>query len=179
MTLAQVIVGLVVALRIGELVHARRNTRRLLAQGGIEAGAGHYPWLVGLHAAWLAALAVMVSVRAEVLVHAVPLGLFVLLLLARWWVIASLGPYWTTRIITVPGAPLVTIGPYRFLRHPNYVVVALEVAVLPLVFGAWKIAVAFTIANGILLVHRIRVENSALAARRGTDTLRQLPGSTG
>jgi len=94
------------------------------------------------------------------------LGLYGLLLGFRLWVMVSLGPYWTTRIITLPQAPLVRRGPYRFMRHPNYAVVAAEIAVLPLVFGAWHIAVVFSLLNLLLLRLRIRVEDAALASRR-------------
>jgi methyltransferase len=95
------------------------------------------------------------------------LALFVLLQAGRVWVVATLGPYWTTRIITLPGAPLVTGGPFRFVRHPNYLVVTGEIAVLPLAFGAWRIALVFSVLNALLLAWRIRVESGALAARRG------------
>jgi methyltransferase len=94
------------------------------------------------------------------------LTLFTLLQAARLWVIASLGRYWTTRIISVPDAPLVGRGPYRWLRHPNYLVVAGEIAVLPLAFGAWRIALLFSALNGLLLWHRILLEDAALAPRR-------------
>ena len=91
------------------------------------------------------------------------LGLFLVLQAGRIWVMASLGPRWTTRIIVKRGAPPVQGGPYRYLRHPNYWVVAGEIAVLPLVFGAWEIATVFSVFNAGLLVHRIRVEEAALA----------------
>ena len=89
-----------------------------------------------------------------------------LLQLARAWVLVSLGQFWTTRIITAPGLPLVRRGPYRYLRHPNYVIVVAEIAILPLIFSAWWIALAFSVLNGILLVHRVRIENRVLAERR-------------
>ncbi|MCH6591210.1 MAG: hypothetical protein IH925_07110 [Proteobacteria bacterium] len=165
MTAHDVIVGLVALQRLGELVYARRNSRRLLARGGVEVGAGHYPFLVLLHGAWLIALAVAVPRDAPV--NVALLAVFLALQGGRLWVMKSLGRYWTTRIITVPGAPVVTSGPYRFLRHPNYWVVAGEIAVLPLVFGAWEIAALFSLANLALLRHRIRIEDQALAARRG------------
>ncbi len=165
MTAHDVIVGLVALQRLGELVYARRNSRRLLARGGVEVGAGHYPFLVLLHGAWLIALAVAVPRDAPV--NVALLAVFLALQGGRLWVMKTLGRYWTTRIITVPGAPVVTSGPYRFLRHPNYWVVAGEIAVLPLVFGAWEIAALFSLANLALLRHRIRIEDQALAARRG------------
>lgn len=156
-------IGLVAGQRIGELFIARRNTRRLLARGAHEVGAGHYPLFIVLHAGWLAALAHFVPPdRAP---DAELIGLYLLLQLGRMWVISSLGPYWTTRIITLDEAPLIRRGPYRFLRHPNYLVAAAEIAVLPLAFGAWRIALVFSVLNGLLLAHRIRVEQAALAGR--------------
>ena len=164
--LALIIVALVVVQRAAELVLAERNRRRLLAAGGVEAGARHYPLFILLHGAWLVVLFAFVPADAPV---SWPwLAVFVALQAGRVWVIASLGRYWTTRIITVPGAPLVRAGPYRYLRHPNYLVVAGEIAVLPLVFGAWQIAALFSVLNAVLLWHRIRVEDAALAGRRGT-----------
>ena len=158
------IVALVALQRLAELAYARRNEARLLATGGMEAGRRHYPLLVAFHAAWLAALAVLVPADAPL---SLPwLAAFIALQAARLWVIVSLGTYWTTRIITVPGAPLRRVGPYRFLRHPNYAVVAAETAVLPLVFGAWGLALAFGLAHLPLLAWRIRVEEAALAPRR-------------
>ncbi len=159
-----IVVGLVAAQRLVELLVARRNTRRLLAEGGVEVGAGHYPWLVGLHAAWLASMLVWIAPDAPV---SWPLlGFFLFLQAGRMWVVTSLGRYWTTRIVTVPGAPLVGDGPYRFVRHPNYLIVALEIATLPLAFGAWQIAAVFSILNAVLLSVRIRVEDGALGQRR-------------
>ena len=161
MGLAQIVTLLVALQRLAELGYARRNARRLLAAGGVEHGAGHYPLFVALHGAWLAALFVLVP--AEAPADWGLLGLYGLLQLGRLWAIASLGGRWTTRVIVVPGAPLVTRGPYRFLRHPNYLVVALEIPVLPLAFGTWQIALGFALANLALLAHRIRVEERALA----------------
>lgn len=158
------ILALVVLERLSELWLARVNTRALRARGGIEAGAGHYPLLVALHVAWLAALILLVPRHAPI--NLVMLALFAVLMAGRVWILATLGPYWTTRIITLPGAPLVRRGPYRFLRHPNYLVVAGEIAVLPLVFGAWEIALLFTALNLPLLAWRMRIEDRALAERR-------------
>jgi methyltransferase len=162
---AQWLVLAIALLRLGELAYARRNAQRLLERGGHEVGARHYPLLVGLHAAWLVAIFVTVPPGTP---PALPLlGIFAALLAARIWTIASLGRYWTTRIITLPHEPLARRGPYRFLRHPNYVIVAGEVAVLPLIFGAWRLALVFSVVNAALLWHRIRVEDQALQPRRG------------
>ena len=163
MSAVAIIVALVAAERAAELILAARNTRALLARGGVEVGAGHYPLLVLLHGAWLATLLFLVPADAP------PgwgwLGAFAVLQALRLWIIHSLGPFWTTRVITLPGAPLVRRGPYRFLRHPNYVVVVAEIAVLPLVFGAWRIAAVFSVLNLALLAWRIRIEQRALAPR--------------
>lgn len=162
--LPQWIVLAVAVQRLLEMIYARRNTARLLADGAREVGAGHYPLFVLLHAGWLVVLFVIVPQDAAIIWPLI--GVFAALQLGRLWVIASLGRYWTTRIITVPGDPLVRRGPFKFLRHPNYAIVVGELAVLPLAFGAWRIAAAFTILNLALLAHRIRIENAALAARR-------------
>ncbi len=164
MSTTTLIIALVALQRIGEVAYATRNTRALLRRGGVEVGRSHYFMLVLLHAAWLAALWAMVPSDAPL---SLPwLALFLLLQGLRVWVIGSLGPYWTTRIITLPEMPLIRRGPYRFLRHPNYVIVAAEIAVLPLVFGEWRLALIFSILNGLVLFWRIRVEEQALAPRR-------------
>ncbi len=159
-----IVVAFVAAQRAMELIVARRNTALLLARGAREVGGEHYPFIVGFHALWLGALTAWVWFYPPVL-NAWCMGFYVLLQGARAWTIASLGPYWTTRIITVPDAPLVRRGPYRFLRHPNYVIVALEVAALPLALGAWPLAAGFTLVHAELLAARIRAENAALAQR--------------
>lgn len=159
MTLSIVILALVTAQRLGELVLARRNTVRLLARGATESGAGHYPLVVGLHAAWLAGLWFLAWDRPTNLAWLV---VFLVLQLLRIWVIASLGDRWTTRIIVLPHAPLVRRGPYRFLPHPNYVVVAGEMLVLPLVFGLTAYGLSFFVLNAAVLWVRIRAEDAAL-----------------
>jgi methyltransferase len=160
-----IVVALVALQRLAELLYAARNTRRLRRRGAVEHGRGHYPLFVALHGLWL--IAILVAVPADASIDWLPLALFVLLQLARLWIVATLGPYWTTRIITLPGAPLIRNGPYRFLRHPNYLVVIGEIALLPLAFGAWRIALVFSLLNLALLAWRRRVENAALAPRRG------------
>ena len=161
MTLNLVILALVTLERLAELWLANRNTRRLLAQGAREHAPGHYPLIVALHAAWLAVLWWLAPGRA---VSLPLLALFGLVEIARIWVLQTLGPRWTTRIIVVPGETLVRRGPYRFLNHPNYAVVVAEIALLPLVFGLWRVALVFTILNAIVLTIRIREENRALSA---------------
>lgn len=158
------VLGFVIGQRLTELWLAARNTRRLRAIGGIEHGARHYPLFIALHTTWIVAIALTVPLEAPATMAL--LALYLLLQLGRVWVIASLGPFWTTRIITVPGAPLVKKGPFRLVRHPNYLVVAAEIAVLPLAFGAWQIAAIFTLANAALVLHRIRIEDAALKDRR-------------
>ena len=158
------ILAAVALLRVVELAYAARNTRRLLARGAVEVAREQYPWFVALHAGWL--LAMFLLIPATTPPNLYLLGIFILAEAARIWIIATLGPYWTTRVITLPGAPLVRRGPYAFMRHPNYAVVCIELAVLPLAFGAWQIAVVFTVLNVILLAWRIRAENAALDARR-------------
>ncbi len=156
--------GLVALERLAELAWAARNTARLRRLGAVEADAGGYPYFVALHGAWLASLASMVPPATAP--NWPLLGIFALLQPARLWVIFSLGRYWTTRILTVPGAELVKAGPYRWVRHPNYLIVTAEIALLPLAFGAIAIAVAFSAANLVLIVRRIAIEDRALASRR-------------
>lgn len=151
--------------RLAELALAARNTRRLKAAGGIEHGRRHYPLFVLLHAGWLAAMALATPADRPPVWPLI--GLYLLLQAGRIWVIASLGRFWTTRVISLPSAPLVGRGPYRWLAHPNYLIVALEIATLPLAFGAWRIAAAFSVLNALLLAHRLRVERRALAGRPG------------
>jgi methyltransferase len=157
------VMSLVIIQRIAELALARRNTRRLLARGGREVGAGHYPLMVSMHAAWLAAI--IFTTPIDVAPDWRLLGAYLVLQGLRLWVIASLGEYWTTRIITVDGAPLVRTGPFRFLRHPNYLIVTAEIAILPLAFHNLWVAVIFTVLNQLMVRHRIRVEQAALDAR--------------
>ena len=153
------IMAFVTAQRLAELVIDRRNTTRLLAAGAREVGARHYPAMVAMHAAWLAALWFWVGDRS---INLPLLAAFGVLQLLRVWVLATLGPRWTTRIIVTPDAPLVRTGPFRFLRHPNYTVVTAEIAILPLVFGLVWIAVLFTVLNAAMLYVRIGAENRAL-----------------
>ena len=154
------LVAFLVVQRLAELGFAQWNTARLRAAGGVEFGATHYPLMVALHAFWLLGL--------WMLGHGQPvdplwLALFMLLQAGRLWVIASLRSRWTTRVIVQPGAAPVARGPNRWLRHPNYAVVVLEIAVVPLALGLPLFALVFSLANAALLAWRIRVENQALA----------------
>jgi len=159
---AQIAVGLVLLQRLLELGYAQRNARRLLEEGGVEHGVEHYPWIVALHGLWLAGLAL--AVDADTAVNWWFLGAFLALQPLRLWTLLSLGRFWTTRVITLPGAAPVAHGPFRWVRHPNYAIVALELALLPLAFGLWWLALAATVANGAVMRVRLRVENEALAA---------------
>jgi methyltransferase len=160
-----VFLALLGAERAVELIVSTRNARRALARGGVEAGRGHYPAMVALHGAFL------VSIAAERLLAPTPwprgaaLAALAAALCAqalRWWAVSALGGRWTTRIVVVPGEPPVTRGPYRLLRHPNYLAVAVELAAAPLVLGAWRTALAFSAADAVLLAVRIRSEERAL-----------------
>jgi methyltransferase len=163
-TVLYVVLAFVVVQRLAELAWSARNTRRLLALGAIEVGRQHYPLFVLLHASWLIAIAA--SVPAQTAPSWPLLAIFAVLQGLRVWIIATLGPYWTTRIITLENAPLVRHGPFRIMQHPNYAVVAAEIAVLPLMFGAWPVALIWSLLNALLLRHRIAVENATLQQRR-------------
>ena len=155
------ILGFVTLQRLSELQLAKANTAKLLARGAHEVAPRHYPLIVAVHIGWLASLWLLAPGR-EI---AWPLiGGFALLQLARLWVIRTLGERWTTRIIILPGAPLAAGGPFRFVRHPNYLIVAAEIALLPLAFGLWHIALLFTLLNAAVLAIRIHAENAALAS---------------
>jgi methyltransferase len=162
-TQAVVLLAFVTAERLGELWLARRNTMALLASGAREVAPGHYPLIVALHTVWLAGLWVFGRSGAfDPGWLAIFLGLQVL----RFWILMTLGRRWTTRIIVLPGAKLVTEGPYRFTTHPNYLVVVGEIAVLPLCLGLPWYALAFSAANAAVLSIRIRAENASLHATR-------------
>ena len=159
------LVALVAIGRLVELRIAARHRRALLAKGAVEVGAVHYPWMVGLHTAFLLAGPLEVWLLDRPFLPWLAAGCLVLVLTAtalRWWVIRTLGERWTTRVLCLPGAPLVTGGPFRYLRHPNYLAVIMEIAALPLVHTAYLTAAVFTVLNAVLLRHRIRVEEAGL-----------------
>jgi methyltransferase len=162
-TAAELLLLAVTLQRLGELVLARRNTSDLLARGAFELAPRHYPLIVAVHTAWLLSL--------WLFGHDQPLNIpallgYLLLQAFRIWVMWTLGSRWTTRIIVLPGEPLVSTGPYRFVSHPNYMVVSAEIALLPLVLGLPLVAAVFTVLNALVLAIRIRAENSALTASR-------------
>jgi methyltransferase len=160
------LVALVGLERLAELVVSTRNAAWSFARGGVEYGRGHYPVMVALHSGFLVAMLLEAWVRRPDVAPALAWSMLALVLASqalRWWCIGTLGRRWNTRVIVVPGLPPVTSGPYRFLRHPNYVAVVVEGVALPLVHSAWLTAVVFTAANAVLLTVRIRVEDAALA----------------
>jgi len=158
--LSVIVLSLVTLQRLTELVIARRNTTRLKLRGAQEVGAGHYPLVVALHGAWLIGLWALAWNRPISLIW---LGVFVVLQALRVWVLLTLGERWTTRIIVLPGAALVAKGPYRLMSHPNYAVVVAEIAVLPIAFGLFYFAAAFSVLNAAVLWIRIRAEQRALS----------------
>jgi len=166
------LVAFLVVQRLAEVAFAQWNTARQRAAGGVEFGAAHYPLMVALHALWLLGLWLL---GRDHPVDPLWLAVFILLQAGRLWVIASLGRRWTTRVIVLPGVAPVARGPYRWLRHPNYLIVVLEIAVVPLALGLPLFALVFSLANAALLAYRIRVENQALAwaalAEQRTDAL--------
>ncbi|HEX3808081.1 MAG TPA: isoprenylcysteine carboxylmethyltransferase family protein [Rhizomicrobium sp.] len=161
---AYAIIGFIALQRLAEVIYAQRNTGALLARGATEIGASHYPVMIALHATWLAAI--FLALPKPTSIHWIALAAMIVLQAARVWIIATLGPYWTTRIINLPGAPLVRKGPYRFFRHPNYMIVVGEIAALPLVFGEIWVAAVFSVLNAAMLFWRIREEDAALGPRR-------------
>ncbi|KUL63491.1 isoprenylcysteine carboxyl methyltransferase family protein [Streptomyces sp. NRRL S-1521] len=163
------LVTAVAAERVCELAVARRNTRWSTLRGATVSGQGHYPAMVTLHTALLLACPAEVWLADRPVLPALAWPMLAVLAASqalRWWCVHTLGPRWNTRVIVVPGLPLVTGGPYRWrwLRHPNYVAVVAEGVALPLVHTAWVTATAFTVLNAVLLTVRIRCENRALAA---------------
>jgi methyltransferase len=156
------LISFVIFLRIGELILSKSNEKWLLENGAVEYGRNHYPYIVALHSLFL------VSVILEYSIHTNPsFSLFMLifyfsLLTFKTWVILSLGKFWNTRIYRIPNSPLIKKGPYQFFKHPNYMIVIAEIAVIPMIFNLYYTAIAFTILNLIMLTVRIRAENKVL-----------------
>jgi methyltransferase len=162
-TAAALLLGAVTAERIAELCLAYRNTATLIAKGALEFAPGHYPAIVLMHALWLAGLWIF---GATHLISPIWFAIFLSLQVLRVWILMTLGPRWTTRIIILPGAPLVSNGPYRIFSHPNYLVVVGEIVTLPLCLGLPWLALVFSGANAIILLIRVRAENAALIGSR-------------
>jgi len=162
--LAYLFIGIGIFQRLAEVVYAQMNTRALLARGAVEVGRNHYPVMIALHVSWFVAVVLMLPHPPPIYWSAVVI--VCLTQFVRLWTLHTLGPYWTTRIITLPEAPVMTNGPYRFMRHPNYAIVVIEIAAFPLVFGEVAVAVVFSILNAAMLYWRIREEDGALESRR-------------
>ncbi|MCD7937551.1 MAG: hypothetical protein LUG98_11870 [Tannerellaceae bacterium] len=152
----------IIGLRMAELLLARRNEQWLLKHGAVEYGQAHYPVIVGLHILFLLSLIIEYILRGTDQFNPYLLGMFFLLLAFKGWVIGSLGKFWNTKIYRVPDFPLVKKGPYKFIRHPNYIIVILEIALIPLIFHLYYTAILFTVLNAAVLYIRIREENKAL-----------------
>ena len=160
------LVATVALMRLGELALSRRNIARLFARGAVEVGQSLYPWMVAVHTTFLGACVAEVWLMHRPLIPGLAAVMLVVLSVAaalRWWVISTLGERWSTRVVFVPGEPSEREGPFRWLRHPNYLAVILEFAALPLVHTAWLTAVVFSIANGVILGLRVRTEEASLA----------------
>ncbi len=168
MACSAIVLALVTLQRLAELAWSGANARRMRALGGVEVGQGHYGPLIGVHVAWLAGLWLLALDRS---VDPLWLAVYLILQAGRFWVLWTLGRRWTTRVIVLPNAPLIRSGPYRWINHPNYAVLAAEVAVLPLVFGLWMYALAFTLLNAIVIALRLRAESAALAPLRRSPPL--------
>jgi methyltransferase len=162
---AQAVLAYVIIQRLAELVYANSNTRRLLAEGGKEYGRNHYPLFILLHGSWL--IAIVLFAQPAPAPKLWLLAAFIVSQAFRFWTLASIGRWWTTRIISAPSFPRVRKGPYRFLPHPNYTVVVIEIALLPMLLGAHMLVLPFTIANALLLAWRIRIEAGVLSGRKG------------
>ena len=160
---AQILFAYVVIQRLGELAYANANTRRLLAEGGREYGEKHYPLFIVLHGGWLISIALFAKPTdaPDLLL----LNAFIATQTFRFWTLASIGRWWTTRIISAPHFPKVKRGPYRYIKHPNYALVVVEIALLPLLLGAPAMALTFSILNAALIAWRLTLESAVLAER--------------
>lgn len=167
------ILGAVALERLAELAISLRNLRWARERGGVEAGRGHYPWMVALHTALLVAAPLEVWLFRRPFVPALGWTMLAVVLATmalRYWAILTLGRRWNTRVFFLPGEPPVVGGPYRFLRHPNYLAVVLEIAALPLIHTAWLTAILFSLANAWMLRVRIAAEEKALGAASDYET---------
>lgn len=158
------IIAVIIIQRIVEVAVAKRNERWMKGNGGVEVGESHYPWMVAMHVAFFISLFVEVTLTGVTftIYSFIPLLFVFVAQIVRIWALLSLGRYWNTKIIVLPEAPVVEKGPYRFLRHPNYMVVITEIAFIPLLFQAYWTALVFSVLNAWMLVVRIRTEEEAL-----------------
>jgi len=157
-------IGFIICQRLLELTIARRNERFMKEKGAIEFGGEHYPWMVIIHTSFIVSMILEVSFLNHTLTHVWPILLliFIITQMIRVWTIKTLGRYWNTKILVLPGAKVVKKGPYHFIRHPNYLIVTLELLTIPLMFNAWVTAVVFSILNSLILSIRIPIEEKAL-----------------
>ena len=153
----------IISQRLCELIYSNINTKRLLKEGAKEFGRKHYPLFIVLHSTWIISVFIFAPQNKEFNIYF--LIIFFIMQIARLWVLISLGKFWTTRIISQVDQPLIKKGPYKYFKHPNYLIVCIEIAVLPLVYNLFNIAIIFTIANLILIFWRVNVENQALKKR--------------
>jgi methyltransferase len=152
----------IILLRLGELVYSKRNERWLLQNQAVEYGKGHYPFIVALHVLFILSLIVEYWIKQPVSCSFYFLIFYFILLLFKAWAILSLGKFWNTKIYHIPTIPLIKKGPYKYIKHPNYLIVIAEIAIIPLVFHLYYTAIIFSILNGIMLWVRIKEENKAL-----------------
>jgi methyltransferase len=155
-------ISFIILLRIGELLLAKRNEKWLLQNGAVEYGKKHYPFIVALHVSFLISLIIEYYLKQPATYNLFLLIFYFILLAFKAWVILSLGKFWNTKIYHISNYPLMKKGPYKFLKHPNYLVVILEIAIIPLIFQLYFTAVIFTLLNAIMLSVRIKEENKAL-----------------
>lgn len=151
--------------RLSELIIARRNEKWLLSQGAIQYGQSHYPFMIALHTLFIISIIAEYVFRVAPQIDWLVLVLFILVLSFKFWALSSLGKYWNTKIYRIPGVYPVKKGPYKVLKHPNYMEVVCEIAIIPLVFHLYYTAIIFSVLNSIMLVVRIRTENEVWAAK--------------
>lgn len=159
-----IFIAFLICQRLSELYVSSRNEKWLLKHGAVEYGRDHYPYMVAMHTLFIISLIVEYNLRDEVFANYYLIALFVLLCCLKAMIVANLGVYWTTRIYRVPGTPLVATGIYKYIKHPNYIIVVIEVAAIPLAFGLYYTCVVFSLLNAVMLTVRIKKENEALAA---------------
>jgi len=158
-----IFISFLVLQRLSELLIARQNEKWLLSQGAVQYGQSHYPFMIAMHTLFIIAIIAEYNVRGGTEISWIFLGIFLAVLLFKFWALSSLGKYWNTKIYRIPGVYPVKRGPYKFLKHPNYMEVVCEIAVIPLVFHLYYTAIIFTILNAAMLTVRITVENRVWA----------------